>query len=393
MAWTEKTRGGRYTGRFVGQDGRKRSAGTYDSEREALEVAQALEDGSPQANVALMTLAEYFRVWIAEGHVGPKSTTDYTATFTKHLADLGRKRVREITTRDVREALRAITSIDQARRARAVVGSMYRTLIEDDVVAVNPAQGIRMPKADRVPRRALTPQDFKAIVAHLPTEGLALFAKVLVGSGMRFGEAAALTAEDFDPATGEITISKRLVKASKAVTGAGEYIVAASTKSGRSRVVALSPSLAAEVADWVRPGILFSVERCLHVPPQAGAVWKNGNDYLRHGTWDSYRAGCRCPLCGQAFLHRQRKGSGYLTHKRWERSWKEAVAASGMTWVPRTHDLRHAHATTLVAGGVDLYEVQQRLGHASISTTQIYLHRVEASISKAAAAADVFLDS
>ena len=37
-------------------------------------------------------------------------------------------------------------------------------------------------------------------------------------------------------------------------------------------------------------------------------------------------------------------------------------------------DLRHAHASWLLAGGADIQVVKERLGHATIATTERYLH-------------------
>ena len=54
--------------------------------------------------------------------------------------------------------------------------------------------------------------------------------------------------------------------------------------------------------------------------------------------------------------------------------WLPAVKASGIDFNVRIHDLRHAHASWLLAGGSDLKSVMDRLGHAQIQTTQKYLH-------------------
>jgi integrase len=56
------------------------------------------------------------------------------------------------------------------------------------------------------------------------------------------------------------------------------------------------------------------------------------------------------------------------------RIWLPAVKASGIDFPVRVHDLRHAHASWLLAGGADLMSVMERMGHSQIQTTQKYLH-------------------
>ena len=50
------------------------------------------------------------------------------------------------------------------------------------------------------------------------------------------------------------------------------------------------------------------------------------------------------------------------------------MKAAGIDFTVRIHDLRHAHASWLLAGGADLRSVMDRMGHTQIQTTQKYLH-------------------
>lgn len=67
--------------------------------------------------------------------------------------------------------------------------------------------------------------------------------------------------------------------------------------------------------------------------------------------------------------------SGHLSRNWFRRHiWQPALAAADLDPGIRTHDLRHAHASWLLAGGADLQSVKERLGHGRITTTETYLH-------------------
>jgi integrase/recombinase XerD len=83
------------------------------------------------------------------------------------------------------------------------------------------------------------------------------------------------------------------------------------------------------------------------------------------------------------FLFPSRGRNGHLTRRRFAQYLSELGGAAGLTVAKLSpHVLRHAFATHLLEGGADLRAVQQMLGHADISTTQIYTHVLESRLKK-----------
>ena len=120
---------------------------------------------------------------------------------------------------------------------------------------------------------------------------------------------------------------------------------------------------------------------------------ETGKTY-RHGTVVAYNAAkCRCRYCRNAVATyraaRRARGVDRPPNPRtptvgtdvhiprdWFRNkvWRPALDVAQIELNVTMRDLRHAHASWLLAGGADIQVVKERLGHGSISTTQKYLH-------------------
>jgi integrase len=156
-----------------------------------------------------------------------------------------------------------------------------------------------------------------------------------INTGLRWGELIALKPRHLDLIKRTLTVEETVVEVSikNSPTGA-RMLTKPYPKDNEPRTMDLPPDLVDQLAEWITTRRLAS-------------------DHLLFATRDG------TPISRNTFR---------------TRVWLPAIKASGVDFDVRVHDLRHAHASWLLAGGSDLKSVMDRMGHAQITTTQKYLH-------------------
>jgi integrase len=243
-------------------------------------------------------------------------------------------------------ALSAKRADKTVRNAHGLIAAMLQVAVVDGYIPANPCKGIRLPRRtshETTEHRYLTQGEFQQLLARIP-EHYRPLVMLLVGSGMRWGEAEALTVSDLDLTTATVRISK-------AAKWSGCYTrPVGPPKTPKSRRTIALP---VQVVDLLRP--------------------------LVHGR------------AGNAQLFRSVNGCG-LRHHTFYDVWKVACDQSRLQPRPRIHDLRHTHVAWLIASNVPLPVIQARLGHESITTTiDTYGHLLPDLQAAAAYAASVAL--
>lgn len=308
------------------------------------------------------TVAEWLEAWIQRS--SPEWSPSSTATARNHVdrhivPTLGRLRLADVRRRDVEEWIGSLSAKGLAPATVHRVFGVLRSALEQaerwEVIARNPAAKAKLPRVRYVERPMPTAADLVAALelADGPAERTVLW--LAAATGARRGQLVALRWSDFDLVEGVVTFHRAAVK----IEGGSTL---KEPKGGRPIRAALDDT----TVEVVRAYRLERQKRAL----EAGAGRLSASSYLF----------ARDPAGRQHWYPD-------TATKVWERvrgargPGPDGAAGEGPLLLPqlagvRLHDLRHAHATLLIAAGVDRKTVAGRLGHAQVSTTDRYTHPV-----------------
>jgi integrase/recombinase XerD len=250
--------------------------------------------------------------------------------YVDHLAALGVDELAAVTERHVGEFLATLRegtaehpplAASSAARALVAVRGLHRFAVREGLVEVDPARDVRPPAPPRRLPKALPVDDVLRLLETPGADGPGplrdrALLELLYSTGARISEAVGLDLDDIDP---------------------HERTVLLDGKGGKQRLVPIGrPALAAVDAYLVR------------ARPSLAA----------HGR-------------GTPAVFLNVRGGRLSRQSAWQ-VLKVAADRAGITASVSPHTLRHSFATHLLEGGADVRVVQELLGHASVTTTQIY---------------------
>jgi integrase len=411
-----------YTAMYRDIRGRKRSAGTFSSRREAERAWQRAQTHQEMGRVRELKqgrqgLRHYIETTWLPNHVMELSTRErYTYLITKWiLPELGDLPIADLMPSDVREWVRRLGEVHDLnpptiKYAKNVLDAVLTTALNDQLTFLHAGRGVKTPPVATRPPPVLSVEQFEALYRAVEDPTMRLMIETAIESGLRWGELTELRAGDLNTATGVLTVTRSVLHL-KATTWQGpRFVVKDYPKDKQWRRLGLADHLVTKLATHISehhlgPGdLLFQMPdqdqprrhtRPAELPNPATLGLTEPNQHgrrYRHGTPTAYGAGrCRCQPCRDsvAAYRAARRADGHdsprpprtlQTDGHIPNDWFRAhillpaARAAGLTHPVTPHGLRHAHASWLLAGGADLQVVKERLGHTSITTTQRYLH-------------------
>jgi integrase/recombinase XerD len=226
-------------------------------------------------------------------------------------------------TRRGRPGERALAPTSLRRRAAALKG-FYRFAFAEGLIDVDVATHLDLPRQSRRLPDTLDVGEVDRLLEAASTGGLRdrALLEVLYAAGLRVSEAIGLDRED-------LSLDGAFVR----VIGKGD----------KERLVPIGEVSIDHLTSWLE-GPRAELIAHFHVEPVRGGplfLGDRGRRLARQQAWAAVTS---------------------------------AAQRAGLSGTVSPHTLRHSFATHLLEGGADLRVVQELLGHASISTTQLYTH-------------------
>ena len=257
------------------------------------------------------------------------------------------RRLIETEPRDIADYLKhssecGLAASSRARRLSAI-RQLCRFLAADGYIEKDPALGFAGPRKERALPKTLSVAEVEHLLEtarrrvdlfsgreHVRALRLHALLEVLYATGMRVTE---------------------LVSLPRTVLTGDDRVLTIKGKGGRERLVPLN----AEARAALRRYLAVGTDGTVDIAGMSQTRW----------------------------LFPSKSAEGYLTRQRLAQELKELALEAGLDATRISpHVLRHAFASHLLDRGADLRSVQQLLGHADISTTQIYTHVLEERLKK-----------
>ncbi|MEH0058775.1 site-specific integrase [Auritidibacter ignavus] len=257
---------------------------------------------------------------------------------------------------DRRRAIEWFNGIERSAKTKkniqAVLSAGLKHAMKRGLVAENVVEGIKAPRSSVGRREPVFLSDEQVdLIRSALDEHYRLLLDFLLGTGLRYSEAAALTPQSFRTTnSGRLVVDVRV-----AWKGNGATFTLGRPKTRKSeRTVTIGHTLAERVQERLnttKPG------KYVFGTPDGEPIY---NIYFHRRVWQ--------PLLDE------------LTN-----SGAEEKYGARLDCRPGPHDLRHTHASRLIAKNIPLPVIQARLGHESIETTvNVYGHLVETADQMAA---------
>lgn len=293
--------------------------------------------------------------------------------------------------------------------------------MRDGFIEKNPCWGVSVPTVPSREVQIFEPDEYDRLVAAVDPFWSPLIV-VAAETGLRWGELMGLRVLDVDPDFAALHARRTIVQTTKALSGTGTPFAWKDYPKGRRpRRLALTPEAAESICTVISDQALASTDRLFSMPTRAatprrvkvtldaGIIQRlgtfegvNGQAYA-HGTINGYASGrCRCRYCKQAasdYRYRRLHAvtdtpiNRYLRTPEWpeglpvdrsyfrEKVWRPTLVAAQVP-TRRFHDLRASHISWLLAMGVDLPTVMDRVGHREFETTMRYTRSLSSADEK-----------